>query len=584
MAEQNQKFIHRTAGFAEKTLYEALLYGAAIDSDAPAFLYKGQSLKFRAFVRLVDKTAAALLRAGVKEGDVVSLTLPNMPKAAAVLYAVNKIGAVTHLNHVLEPAERLEKTLRETGSKVLFTLDTNVVPYAEFCKRNGVRLISCCPADELGAVIRTFYRRREKLTREKRGAAEDFFAFIKGAEAAAEDFVRRGNQSTSVLINSGGTTGTPKTIEISDKAINFLSAEGPRLIETDRLSYRYMMSPLPIFHSFGLIMGLNAMTIHGGCNVFMPKFSRRDTLRYLKKGQINYMLGVPAVYEALLSRPEFSGKRLTGVEIAFVGGDVLRAETKERFDNRMRDAGSRARLMQGYGLSETLSVACVNTHEECRTGSVGRPVGGVKIRVGQTPDAFAFLEGKEHGKGALSGIPCGAQAGELLISGETLMNGYYRDGAATAEAVRTDGDGTGWLYTGDLGAVDGDGYVYFLERIKRIVKVSGESVFPAEIEAAVTPITGVAACAAFGIPDERTGNRVVLAVEPSPGANRNKLSRTIREMLGRTVQEKALPKSVEFLDELPRTKMMKIDTMALSALYAKKESDEKPYWLLKHNQ
>ncbi|MCL2796492.1 MAG: acyl--CoA ligase [Firmicutes bacterium] len=626
--ESEPKFLHQAAGFDRMTLYEALCYGAAINRRAPAFLYKGKRLNFADFMQMVERTADALLRAGVKAGDVISTALPNLPKHAAVLYAANKIGAVAYLNHALEPAEPLEKYLRAAESKILFALDSSVVMYAPFCKANGIRLISCCPADELGFFIRALYRRREGLTREKRGLAEDFNAFIKSMTAS----IPTGNIatgpsaipnssflipnsfspppspfSTAVLLNSGGTMGKAKTIELSSFAINALSSDGPRLIETDRLSSRYMMSPLPIFHSFGLTMGLHAMAMHGGCNVFMPKFSRRDTLRYLKKGQINYMVGVPAVYEALNTCADFSGARLRGVDIAFVGGDVFRPATKAEFDRRMSKAGSRGRLMQGYGLSETMSVACVNIHEENRDGSVGRPIRGVRICVGadgnpsvsvgcgcpsiasqavlQKYDSGSLSPSK-HDRLALStddkdiqllsnqpssikNLPPSARCGELLITGTTLMNGYFRDAAATEAVFITDADGIRWLKTGDYGAVDADGYVYFLERLKRIVKVSGESVFPEEIESAVAAVRGVAAVAAFGIPDERMGSCMALAVEVTAGIDRERLRAQVSDALMRSVQEKARPKAIEFFDELPRTKMMKIDIAALTEKLSK---------------
>ncbi|MCL2798571.1 MAG: acyl--CoA ligase, partial [Firmicutes bacterium] len=149
------------------------------------------------------------------------------------------------------------------------------------------------------------------------------------------------------------------------------------------------------------------------------------------------------------------------------------------------------------------------------------------------------------------------------ITGITLMNGYFRDINATQKAFLTDAQGVRWLKTGDLGAVDADGYVYFLERIKRIVKVSGESVFPEEIEAAVAPLPGVATCAAFGMPDERTGSRMVLCVERAPGTDPEILRAEVRDVVARAVQEKARPKTIEIFDELPRTKMMKIDIAAL---------------------
>ncbi len=560
----------------EKGLYEVLSAGSAIDGRAPAFLYKGKTVNYADFLKNVDILAAALRQIGIKQGDVVSSGLPNMPKAAYVLYAVNKIGAVMYFQHALNAPAETVKGLLKTGARAFFALDTVAPKLAKACAEHGIRLISCCPADELGGLIRMFYRRREGLKKLPENGLDytDYNKFIKREQANEALFsqnfgmpyYRWDTAETAVLLDSGGTSGIPKTVCLSAASINLLSANGPDILAQNAFSYRYMMSPLPIFHSYGLTMGLHAMVMHGGCNVFMPRFSRKDAIRYLKKGKINYMIGVPAVYEALLSRPEFNGAILRGVDTVFVGGDDLPEPIRLEFNKRMSEAGARARLFEGYGLSETLSVVCVNVHYAFRTGSVGKPVKGACVRAFMTPEAAGFLDGKDF-KGV---VPESAQIGELCVSGKILMNGYYGDDAATAATFFTDGEGTRWLKTGDLGFIDQDGFVYFLERMKHVIKVSGESVFPAEIETLALGIPGIKAAAAFAAADVKTGSRVMLAVEPEKGTEESALHRALQNALAGSLQKNAIPKEVVFYDALPRTKMMKVDIEALRKDCARK--------------
>ncbi|MCL2061859.1 MAG: acyl--CoA ligase [Firmicutes bacterium] len=526
----------------EKTLYEAFVSGAEINPRAPAFLYKGKTVSYSKFVENVDRLAAALTAFGIQSGDIITASLPNIPKAAYLVYAANKVGAVLYLQHVLNAPEITVSGLKKTNSRILFVLDSAAAALKDACAEMNVKLISCCPADELGSLITHFYRRRERLAPPCNATITDYNHFVACTAVDSADTSRTERLSpekAAILLDSGGTEGLPKTVELSANALNALCYAGAHLINSKNgYSYRYMLSPLPIFHCFGLAMGLHAMVLHGGCNVFMPRFSRKDALRYLKKNKINYMLGVPAVYEALLSCPPFCGKKLKAVDVAFCGGDSLSPKTKEEFDRRMADAGARCRLMEGYGLSETLSVCCANTHAQNRAGSVGKPVLGAQVR--------AFDK-------------------ELCVSGETLMNGYYGDAAATDKVFFTDNQNTRWLKTGDLGHVDSDGFVYFGGRAKNIIKVSGESVFPIEIETIAKGVPHVKACAAFAVPDPKSGSRVALAVEPESGTSRETLLDALTRALSSSLQKNALPKFIEFYDELPKTKMLKIDVEKLKA-------------------
>jgi long-chain acyl-CoA synthetase len=558
-----------------KTLYEALLQGAAINEKAPALLYKGRRVSYKAFRENTDVLAAALIRGGICPGDVVAVSLPNIPKSAYLFYAINKIGAISYFMHALNaPAETL-KGLKKTDAKILFTLDSAAAPLEDDCARIGVKIVSCCPADELGRFISSVYRRREGLKRPKKQKngyeslkITDYNDFTAGiSEKTTVSYYPLPPKKTAVLLDSGGTAGVPKTVELSAFAINSLAETGPEILceKKNAFSYKYMLSPLPIFHCYGLTMGLCAMIMAGGCNVFMPRFSKRDSLKYLKRGKINYMIGVPAVYNALLTQKKFSGKILKGVDTAFVGGDRLFAKTKADFDARMRDAGSTARLFEGYGLSETLSVVCVNTHDQNRAGSVGKPIPGARITVIKTDEFKNCFEDEFAGdRSAPDKIPDSAVSGELCVGGKILMNAYYKDDAATENAFFTDDAGEKWLKTGDAGYIDADGFVYFLCRLKRIIKVSGESVFPSEIENAASAVNGVRLCAAYAVPDFKTGSRPALAVEAEKGADKTELEKALRAALSSSLQKNAVPKEIIFLDELPLTKMNKVDIKLLS--------------------
>jgi long-chain acyl-CoA synthetase len=360
------------------------------------------------------------------------------------------------------------------------------------------------------------------------------------------------SRETAVLLNSGGTGGEPKTVELSSHAINALCADGARIIgEKGILTNRFMLSALPYFHGFGLAMGLHAMLSHGGCNVMIPVFRRKFAVRYVQKGKINFIIGVPALYGAMLSHKKFKGRALKKISAAFVGGDFIPRNLFADFNGRMQAADSAARLFEGYGLTETVTVACVNTAKSNKPDTSGKAISGVTVR--------AFKDG----------VFVGADSeGELYIRGVTLMNGYYKDRAATDDTFFTDRGGNRWLKTGDWGSVDADGFVRFKQRIKRIIKVSGVSVFPGEIEQAAAAVKGVGAVCAFGVPDRKKGSAIILAVEFF-SHDTVAIRAAIEGELKNRLPADAIPKEILFVKKIPLTKINKIDVEKLKEMLGK---------------
>ncbi len=550
--------MQKSARNLEISLYEALCEGAEKGGkNAAALLYMNAKFSYGKVINETDALARALKNIGVKRGEVITVAMPNVPQTVYCLYAGNAVGAVVYLVHALSSEEQIAEMLEKTESKILFALDSFADKYEKYCKEHGVRLISCNPTYGLNFIVRAGYKAQNKI---KLSSAENYADFVRknsGAVENVKDFERLAPRDTAVLLNSGGTSGEPKTVELSAFALNALCANGYSLLGTDSVVGKYMLSALPYFHGFGLCMGLHAMLWHGGCNVLLPKFRRKAAVSYVRKGKINYMIGVPALYSAMLTHKGFNGKCLKNIEIAFVGGDFIPQTLLEEFDERMARFGSRARLFEGYGLTETVTVACVNTHEKNKSGTVGRAVDGVEIKALQTDTLadFAVSGGDDE------------NCGELCLRGLTLMNGYYKDPVATEKTFFTDSDGVRWLKSGDYGFVDADGYIHFKQRLKRIIKVSGVSVFPAEIEQAVSRVDGVSQVCAHAVPDEKKGTAIRLVVETSR-TDLRKMREEVESVIENKLSRDCRPREIVFTKKLPLTKMNKIDIETLKTLSA----------------
>lgn len=520
------------------SLYRALANGAArVPASAPALYYKGKAFSYGTLLRSIDRLAAGLVRLGVRSGDAVTICMPNTPESVCALYAVNKIGAVAHLVHPLAPQKQLARFMEKVSSVLLITLNINLRQYAPLAAQLKLGIVSASPAQSLGALKRRLFDFANRKDIVKCGI--DYARLLKKDGVAEET----ATPDAAVYLHSGGTSGEPKVIALSSAAVNALVAKAPHILSfMDKLEGTSMLAVLPTFHGFGLAMGVHAPLVWGAVAALMPKFSTKETIDLIERGRLNYLIGVPALYEALLKNPRFCGEKLKNVRIAFIGGDSVMPDLLERFNTRMAEGGSSARLFEGYGLTETVTVCNVNLFDAVRAGSVGKPLPGIDVRI--VDDSGAE-------------VPTG-ETGEIWIAGDTLMNEYLGAAEETAEAF-ADLDGVKYVRTGDAGCVDADGFLYFKQRIKRIIKIAGISVYPSEIEAVASSLGIEETCAVEGKSD--MGKTTVELYLYTSGArpSTEQVRQTILESLGKY----AVPTVVEYLETpFPRTLVGKVDVNA----------------------
>lgn len=520
------------------SLYRAMREGAKrVDGTAPALYYKGQAISYDTLIRSVNRLAAGLIRLGVRKGDAVTVCMPNTPESVYALYAVSKIGAIAHLVHPLAPVVQLEKFMQKVGSVLLITLNINLKTYAPLQGKTKLGIVSVSPAQSLGGLKRRLFdfANRKQITK---CGATPYRQLIRGVTDTAET-VRDG---AAVYLHSGGTSGEPKVIELSARAVNALVAKVPHILHfMDKLEGTSMLAVLPMFHGFGLAMGVHAPLCYGAVSAIMPKFSTRETIDLIDRGRLNYMIGVPALYEALLRRDTFAGEKLQCLKIAFIGGDSVMPDLLARFNARMQEGGSTARLFEGYGLTETVTVCNVNDFGAEKAGTVGKPLFELQVKIMD-----------ESGKP----VPTG-ETGEIWVAGDTLMDGYLNAPEETAAAF-AEYEGTRYVRTGDAGCVDADGFLTFKQRIKRIIKIAGISVYPSEIEAAVSAMGIAEVCAVEGKSEAGKAQVELYLYDPEKRFPTEEIQATVLSTLGKY----AVPQKVVYIDSpFPRTLVGKIDVV-----------------------
>jgi len=524
------------------SLYEGIKFQAERIPNNTALYYKGLNISYSKLLNSINKIAGYLSDMGISSKDVVTLCLPNFPTAVYLLYAVNQNGNIVNMVHPLVSHTQMKGILEETGSKYLFCLDTKYNDFQSL-KQEGVKVIPCNPVDELQLVIRLAYefQKRKELKLAKHAKIKSANLLV---HAPKKEFVHL-DKEDQVYLHSGGTTSKSKTIALSSFAINSLANQSEYILGTKNVSNKFMYGLLPMFHGFGLCMGIHSCLFMGAADNLMPKFNVKETVEYIKKNKLHYLIGIPPIYEALLANKDFHGEILKNLYVAYIGADFVSVDLMNRFNKRMEEAGSKCQIFEGYGLTETVTVITVNSFKFCKMGSVGKPLPTTKIRIRN-------LENTEDKQ---TGIP-----GEIYCAGSTLMNGY-RFGPDSPFWKDPETEET-WLKTDDMGYLDSEGFLHFKQRIKRIIKVSGIEILPTEIEQCVTGLPFVKECVAKGVPDEKRGNMIKLFVVLNEG--KGKVPDDFEAIIMNAVKEEcgvyAQPKTIVCMEKFPRTIVGKIDS------------------------
>ena len=537
----------------ELTMYAAFKEAAKRTPNNLAVYYEGKRISFKALLKRIDECADILYnRLGVRQNDVIVIAQPNIPETIVLYYAVNKIGACSNLIHPFTPFNQVKSIIDRTHTKYAFLFEQRIAKevtrYREIADKIYVTRIE----DDLPLGKKMFYhtfmnfRIRRKLGKLPARFKFDGFKYtyqLKPMNKPVPEATFDKNRC-SVLLHSGSTTGKPKTICLSDYAFNFIAYHSDSFMALPReeLKNHRMLSVLPSFHGFGLCMTMHAPLVNSFSSILVPKFKTEKVVKAMNQTKFTCICGVPTIYEKLLLEPKFvNNKNLKHLHCCFCGGDSMSQSLEERFNAAMEKAGSKCRLFQGYGLTEAIAVNCVNTFAAHKSGSLGKPMPESDFKV-------VDQQNKEVKRGEI---------GEIIFKSGALMLGYFKDEEGTKNCIID-----GYLHTGDLGYMDEDDFIFFKQRKKRVVKVSGVAVFPSEVEQLIESMPEVSYCAAIHIPDKKLLNAIkvfVVAKYFDETAMKDKILETCRKYLIRW----SVPVEIEFRDSLPLTMLGKVDFRAL---------------------
>lgn len=533
--------------YPDCSMVDVLMQSAEKWPDNTAYSYYGHKVSYRNFVKKIERVAKALKNYGVKEGDRVTICMPNTPEGITMVYAVNMVGAVCNMVHPLSSEKELEHYIKVAESKYVLVIDAVFDKIYKLRDVAGLeRIIVVRPSDGLGFLKKRLYKllhvKKVKLpTNDGRVVLwEDFIAnsyFYQGSF-----YEERGAEDLAVILYSGGTTGAPKGILLSNLNFNALGIMATTVIKQAKPGAT-VLSILPIFHGFGLGVCVHTPLCKGmGC-ILIPVFSRKQFADIIRKNEPSFIAGVPTLFESLISS-KMGPKDLKSVTSVICGGDALTVTLRDNVNKFLGEHGSDAKIRVGFGLTEGTAAVCLSPEDEFDDGIIGAPLPDTYMKVVKIGTYQQAKVGEE---------------GEMCVSGPTIMMGYLDDEAETAQAIRLHEDGKLWLHTGDVGYLGKDGLFYFTQRLKRIIVSSGYNIYPTYLESVINSHEAVLTSTVIGVDHPRKGQvaKAFIVLKSSYKASK-KLEREIRELLGRHVAIYALPVAYEFRDKLPTTLVGKV--------------------------
>ena len=513
-----------------------------------AFNFMGKSTTYKEMIANIEKCAKALKTIGVRENDCVTIAMPNCPQAIYMFYAVNLVGGIANMIHPLSAEKEIEFYLNESNSVTAVTLDQFYHKFESIRKNTKVvNIIIASIKDELSKPIKTGYMLTEgrKIERIPNDAPvirwKDFMNLSKYCFYNYK--MERIGKNPAVILYSGGTTGTTKGIVLTNKNFNALAqqivATNPMFRVGDK-----MLAAMPLFHGFGLGVCIHSMLANGGRCILIPRFTAKSYAKDIIRYKCNFIAGVPTLYEALLRLPSMEKADLSSLKGVFSGGDSLSIELKKKFDKFLYDHKATIQVREGYGATETVTACCLTPVNMAKEGSIGIPFPDTYIKIVKPGTSKELPYGKE---------------GEILLAGPTVMKRYWDHPKETADTLRKHSDGLTWVYTGDLGIMDSQGFVYFKGRAKRMIITSGYNVYPSQLENIIDSHPSVQMSCVIGVPDAYKMQKVKAFVKLKNGVTASQeVKDDIFSYCRKHIAKYAMPYDIEFKDEMPKTLVGKV--------------------------
>lgn len=540
----------RSIKFTKKSIYHYMMDSARENKSLIAINYFDNKISYKDLFNNIDITSRALREFGIKQGDVVTICLPNMPEAIYIFYACNKIGAVCDIIHPLSSKEQIKFYLSESKSRFLFLVDFNFEKFSEIKEDTLVyKTVLVSPKDSMPTIMsigytltRSIKMKKPKMSEHEYMSFKEFFFYGLSNKKEYEANVKK--DDLALILHSGGTTGSPKGIMISNYSFNAIAQQGAVNVIDVRPQDK-IVTILPIFHGFGLGICVHTPLCLGVEVILMPEYNAKRFYKIFKKDKPHVILGVPTLWEGMMSNKDFSKVDMKNLKYIISGGDYLTINQETKINNFLREHGANVKILKGYGMTESVAATCYTFPGTNEPGSIGIPMVGNTYKICNPETNEELAIGEE---------------GEICVNGPTLMMGYLNNLEETKKILRKHKDGKLWLHTGDIGYIALNGIVYYTGRLKRMIVVSGFNVYPSIIEEVLSRNEMVDKVCVIGIPHPYKMHvpKAIIVLKKNYKET-PKLVAELKEYCNKNLSVYERPKEFEFRDFLPKTLYNKVD-------------------------
>lgn len=534
------------------SMYDQVKKSAYLYPDNICYEYIGRKEKYKNFINLINRWVKVFFNAGIKQGDIVTICLPNVPNALIALYALNRLGAVANMLHPLSSEEEIKYSLNSTKSKMLIMLNTfysKIEPIIDDTCTKEVIFVSA--GDYMPIFLKIAYNISQIGKYKKHPKKGNYYTWNSYYHKYYKDepikISKYGKDTPAVIIHSGGTSGKPKNVVIQNRAF-ILGALQEKISLKQLVPGDCCLAIMPNFHGFGLSVCMHTPLALGCYTILIPQFDSKKFDIMFKKKKPSCVLGVPTLFEALISNKNVKNLDLSNLKYVISGGDILSKSLEDRVNKYLKEHNSKAHITQGYGLSESLAAVCLASDDVNKSGSVGIPLAGNQVKIIDE----ATRETKKYG-----------EVGEICIHSKAFMRGYLNEESETNTALQIHKDGHIWLHTGDLGYMDSDGFVFYKGRIKRMIITSGYNVYPSHIEEVIESHEAVLQCTVVGVPHPYKQEVPKAFIVLNSGYFSILVKDEIKEYCKKKLAKYMIPAEFVFRKRLPKTKLGKVDFKTL---------------------
>ena len=533
------------------TMYEQILLSENKFSHLKAIEYLGSKITYRKLVRNIERVAISFKKLGVEKGDIVSICLPNFPEALYCVYALNKLGAIANMTHPLSSENELKEAVNSTNSKILVMCNqfyNKLEPIINETKLEHVIFVKA--SDSMNPILGLLYN-ISCIGKFKRIPIKHIYMSYKRfvSKSFYEPYVKHrkfGKNQPAVIIHSGGTSGTPKNVVIQNRAF-ILGAKQTGDMSLHLKPGDSCLAIMPNFHGFGLSVCMHTALTIGCYTTLVPQFDAKKFDVLFNKTKPTVVLGVPTLFEALISNKNIQDIDLSYLKFVISGGDALPKSLENRVNEYLKKHGSDAIITQGYGLSEALAAVSLCIPDRNKSGSIGIPLPGNHIKI--------INSDREE-------VPFG-EVGEIVVHSNALMMGYLNNESETNDALQIHDDGHIWLHTGDLGYMDEDGFIFYKGRSKRMIITSGYNVYPSHVEDIIESHPDVLQCTVVGIPHPYKQEVCKAFIVLKSGRQNLFVKASVKEYCKKNLAKYMVPQEYVFRKQLPKTKLGKVDFKTL---------------------